>query len=168
MSEVVAAVSIREARESDAAALYDAWLAVRQHYAAVDGRIVPAAVSREEFGEGLSQRIARPEAVTFVAVAGAHVVGFITGGIEPGQPDRLPAEHATIGHLFVDPSRRRQGIGAKLVRAVTEWARSHEGVGHFEMTVLDADDDAREFWAAIGFRPFIQRLWAPIDTGRNA
>jgi len=164
VSPVVAAVVIREAREDDARALYEAWMGVRRHYAAVDPRIVPAPVSAEEFAVGLSERIVRPEAATFVAVAGPNVVGFITGGIEAGQPDRLPDRHATIGHLFVDEDRRRQGIGARLFRALAEWARQQDGAAHFEMTVLDADDDARHFWAAIGFAPFIQRLWAPIDN----
>ncbi len=164
MSPVVAAVVIREARADDARALYEAWIRVRRHYASVDSRIVPAAVSLEEFSEGLSERIVRPEAATFVALAGPNIVGFITGGIEAGQPDRLPDRHATVGHLFVDEERRRQGIGARLFRALAEWARQQDGAAHFEMTVLHADEDARQFWAAIGFEPFIQRLWAPIDT----
>ena len=165
MKPIVAAVAIREARTDDAPALYEAWMRIRRHYASVDSRIVPAPVSAAEFAEGLSERIARPEAATFVAVAGSNIVGFITGGIEPGQPDRLPARHAAIGHLFVDEDRRRQGIGARLFRALAEWAMQQDGAAHFEMTVLDADDDARLFWAAIGFRPFIQRLWAPLDRG---
>jgi GNAT superfamily N-acetyltransferase len=164
MKPIASAVVVREARAEDASALYPAWLDVRRHYALVDSRIIPAPVSADEFAISLAERIARPEAATFIAMAGPRVVGFITGGIEPGQPDRLPDRHATIGHLFVDAHHRRQGIGQRLFRALAEWAQAQGEIGHFEMTVLDADESARQFWAAIGFRPFIQRLWAPLEA----
>jgi GNAT superfamily N-acetyltransferase len=160
---IAAGIVVREAGEGDAQALYPAWIELRRYYAEIDSRIVPAPISREEFAVGLQHRLARPEAATFVAAAGPRIVGFVTGGVEPGQPDRLPERHATIGHLFVDEAHRRQGIGSRLFEALSVWAQEQGEIGHFEMTVLDADERARHFWAAIGFRPFIQRLWAPLE-----
>lgn len=164
MKPIASAIVVRPVRAEDSAALYPAWLDVRRHYAAADARIVPAPVSAEEFAVSLAERLARPNAATFVAVAGARIAGFVTGGIEAGQPDRLPEQHATIGHLFVAENYRRQGIATRLFAAVADWAREQGGIGHFEMTVLDADESARHFWAALGFRPFIQRLWAPLSV----
>lgn len=157
-------IVVRPAIEEDAEALFDAWVEVREHYASVDARIILAEVSLPEFAQGLRERISRRDTATIVAVIGGRVVGFITGGVEPGQPDRLPAKHAAVGHLYVQEGLRRQSIGSQLFRALAAWARDQDGAAHFEMTVLDADDEARHFWAAIGFRPFIQRLWAPIEA----
>jgi hypothetical protein len=36
------------------------------------------------------------------------------------------------------------------------------------MTVLNADAEAEQFWRALGFTPFIQRLWAPLEEQEPA
>jgi len=158
------AVAVRLARVSDGAALFEAWQALRQHYAAIDRRIIPAAVSREEFLAGFALRLAELQSADFVAVEGGAVVGFISGRIEANQPDRLPERHATVGHLYVDAAHRRSGLGRRLFEAIAAWALAQDGVSHFEMPVLAADPEAVHFWQAIGFSPFIERLWAPLSA----
>lgn len=156
---------VRPAQAGDAAGVFQAWEALRKHYAALDPRIVPAPVSPEEFEDAFAERLAIATSAAFVAVEEHAVVGFISGIIEQNQPDRLPERHATVGHLFVDPAHRRDGIGRKLFEALAAWARSQE-VAHFEMPVLAADREAGKFWQSIGFTPFIERLWAPLSAPR--
>lgn len=120
-------VIVRPATQEDAEALFDAWVEVREHYASIDARIVLAQVSLPEFAQGLRERISRPDTVTIVAVVGGRVIGFITGGVEPGQPDRLPHRHAAVGHLYVQEGLRRQSIGSQLFRALAAWARDQDG-----------------------------------------
>jgi GNAT superfamily N-acetyltransferase len=157
--------AVRPARAEDARDLFQAWQALRQYYASVDPRIVPAPVSFEEFRDDFLRRLARNDVAAFVATGSDGLAGFITGGIEPNQPDRLPELHATVGHLFVLPAFRRQGIARKLFDELSSWAAGQEGVSHFEMPVLARDPDAVHFWEAVGFAPFIQRLWAPLSAG---
>jgi len=158
--------TVRLARREDGPELYHAWQALRQHYAATDPRIVPTPVSEGEFVAGLREMFARQTSVTFVAEDGGQLVGFISGSIEPNQPDRLPELHATVGYIYVEPEYRRTGLGRQLFQAVADWANRQEGISHFEMAVLASDDQAAAFWRTIGFSPFIQRLWAPLgDAG---
>jgi GNAT superfamily N-acetyltransferase len=162
--ETSAAVTVRPASLGDGAAFYDAWQALRLHYAKADRRIMPAPVSQQEFLAGFRERLGRQESADFLATADNRVVGFISGRIEESQPDRLPERHATVGHLYVDAAYRRTGVGGRLFEAMAAWARDADGVSHFEMPVLVADPGAREFLLSLGFTPFIQRLWAPLSA----
>jgi GNAT superfamily N-acetyltransferase len=154
---------VRPARAGDGRELYRVWQQLRKHYAATDSRIMPTPVSEEEFVAGLRETLAREASAAFVAEDDGRLVGFISGGIERNQPDRLPEQHATIGYIYVEPSHRRLGVGRQLFDAVAQWAVTKDGISHFEMTVLAADRQAADFWRTIGFTPFIERLWAPLD-----
>lgn len=155
---------VRAARTGDGPKLYAAWQNLRLHNAEVDRRVIPAAVTQSEFVADFEQLLERPRSVAFVAEIGDSLAGFIAGNIERNLPDRLPEEHATVGYLWVEPGFRRRGLAKKLFEEVAGWARTQEGISHFEMAVLSADSGAAEFWRSIGFTPFIERLWAPLSA----
>lgn len=157
-------IAVRHAERADAPALYHAWQALRQHHTESDSRIMLAPVSEPEFAAGLDASIARPSAATLVAMDDKRLVGFVTASVAANQPDRLPERYVTIGYLWVEPQRRRAGIARQLFDAISAWARTQEGVIHFEMPVLEMDAGAAAFWRSIGFTPFIKRLWAPLDA----
>jgi len=157
-------LKVREADISDGPALYTRWQALRSYNASVDRRIIPAPVSEPEFIAGLELILARTTSATFVAEDEGVIVGFISGGVEANQADRLPEHHVTIGYLYVEPAYRRMGLGKQLFQAVASWAADREDVSHFEMTVLAGDTTAEPFWRSLGFLPFIQRLWAPLSV----
>jgi GNAT superfamily N-acetyltransferase len=144
--------------------VFRAWETLRGHYAAIDSRIEPAPVSEGEFAADLERRCARGDLALIVAYSGQELAGFITGAIEPGQPDRMPEKHGTVGHLFVWPQHRRQNCARLLFEALVEWAVTTAAVHHFEMPVLANDPDAVHFWRSLGFSPFIERLWAPLPA----
>jgi len=160
-------IKVRDARISDGPALYTRWQALRSYNASVDRRIIPSPVSEAEFVTGLELILSRNTSATFVAEDEGAIVGFVSGGIEANQADRLPEQHVTIGYLYVDPAYRRLGLGKQLFHAVASWASARDDVSHFEMTVLAADSAAEAFWRALGFSPFIQRLWAPLSVVDN-
>jgi GNAT superfamily N-acetyltransferase len=159
--------TVRPATTADAPALFRAWEHLRMHNAGADARIIPAPVSEIEFAAGLRELLARPTATVMVAEVDGRLAGFIRAGVEQNAPDRLPEQHVGIGYLYVEPSARRQGVGRRLFEAVREWASSQAGVAHFEMTVLNQDGQAEAFWRSLGFTPFIQRLWAPMEPDQE-
>ncbi len=160
-------IAVRHAERADAPPLYRAWQALRQHYTARDSRIMLAPVSEPEFTAGLDASIARRGQATLVAIDGKRLVGFATASVAANQPDRVPERYVTIGYLWVDAARRRAGVGRQLFEAISSWARTQEGIIHFEMPVLESDQEAAAFWRSIGFTPFIQRLWAPLDPDQG-
>lgn len=155
--------TVRSARATDGLGLYTAWEALRGYNAGLDSRIIPSPVSEADFLAGLSEIIANPMSAAFVLDDGGVVAGFISGRIERNQPDRLPERHATIGYLYVSPSHRRMGLGRALFAAIGTWAQEAGKVSHIEMPVLAHDAEAAAFWRSLGFTPFIERLWAPLD-----
>lgn len=158
------AITIRPTRETDAPALYRLWQVLREYNAATDVRITPAAVSESDFTVAVVDIVRRESSAAFVATSYQALLGFVSGGLEANQPDRLPERFATIGYLFVDPAARRQGIAGQLVTAMVGWARTRPDVSHMEMSVLAADAQAAAFWRATGFSPFIERLWMPLTA----
>lgn len=155
---------MRPATLADGPALYGQWASLLRYYASVDRRIIPAPVTERDFLAGLSDVLTRESSVAFVAEVDGDIAGFITGGLGANQPDRLPERHATVGYLWVANDYRRLGLGRQLFQAVAAWAAALDDISHFEMPVLAADDSAAQFWKAIGFSPFIQRLWAPLNA----
>ncbi|WP_322795986.1 N-acetyltransferase [Tepidiforma sp.] len=165
----VAGHGIRRATRDDAAALYVLWSRAREHNARIDPRIVLRPVSPEEFADALAAQLGRESSVVFVSDGGpGGLRGFISGSIEAAQPDRVPERHATIGYLWVEPQWRRQGIASALVGELRRWAAALDGIRHLEMPVLAADSAAVHFWQALGFRPFITRLWSPLEPEEDA
>lgn len=160
----VGGVKVRPAMAADGPGLFGAWQRAREHNASIDRRIMPVPVSQPEFIADFEQMLERKTSAAFVAEAAGRLVGFISGGVEANQPDRLPRRHATIGYLYVEEPHRRQGIARALFEAVAAWAQQVDGVSHFEMTVITADEGAAAFWRSIGFSPFISRLWAPLSA----
>ena len=152
---------IRAGRPTDGPSLYHAWESIRAHDAGLDDRIVSVPVSAEDFAADFAGYVGRQDAAAFIATEGNRIGGFVTCRVELAPADRIPERHVTIGYLFVDPGSRRQGLGRKLFDAVATWAAG-QGVDHLEMTVLAANREAADFWRALGFSPFIERLWAPL------
>jgi len=160
----VTTFKVRAAAAADGARLFHAWQHLRTHNASIDRRVIPAPVTQTDFVADLERLLVRPRTAAFVAESDGGLAGFISGGIEANLPDRLPALHATVGYLWVEERFRRQGIARALFSEVAAWAVKQEGVGHFEMAVLAADEPAAGFWRSIGFTPFIERLWAPLSA----
>lgn len=158
---------VRPVEEHDVPQLYVAWQELRQYNAQQDPRIRPTPVSEAEFAAAVRELRGRRASASVVADVEGQVAGFITATIEQSQPDRLPERHVTVGYLYVVPQFRRQGLGRDLVQHVFEWAREQEGVAHVEMPVLANDSAAEPFWRSLGFSPFIQRLWAPLDSSSS-
>lgn len=158
---------VRRAIPTDAPALYDAWEDMRAYQASRDSRLVPAPITRDDFVGAIDAMVTRPGSATFIAEDRGALVGFIRGLIELNQPDRLPERHATVGYLYVAPTHRRTGLGRVLFDAVTDWARTHEGIEHIEMSVLASDPEAEAFWRSLGFTPFFQRLHAPLGVAAS-
>jgi ribosomal protein S18 acetylase RimI-like enzyme len=88
-----------------------------------------------------------PNHALFVAIADGEVVGQVRGVLH-AQPD-LPLE-LYLDNLGVTPALKRQGIGARLVRALIAWGRDNGARSVWLGTETD-NDEARAFYDAIGF-----------------
>lgn len=95
----------------------------------------------------LAEGAESPHDLPLVAEAYGRPVGLAWGRIDARSPE--------VAHLFqmwVAPSARRQGIGARLLDAVVRWARA-AGAGQLLLSVTRGDTPAARLYARAGFVP---------------
>jgi ribosomal protein S18 acetylase RimI-like enzyme len=107
-----------------------------------------ASAYEEALEQDLSVRIPPPDgpSVLFGAFAGGALSGSAGLHVWPGRKQRHKAE---LWGMYVAPSLHRRGVGAALVRAVIEHARTRVAV--IQLTVLSANGAAKALYSRFGF-----------------
>jgi len=132
-----AALTVRDATESDAAAIAPL----------LDALGYPASV--EDVAARLRRLAAYPgPAAALVAVDGEQVVGLLTAHAFPTVHGAAPA--AWITALVVDPAARGRGVGRRLVRAAESWA-AEQGAARIAVTSATHRADAHRFYEGLGY-----------------
>jgi ribosomal-protein-alanine acetyltransferase len=91
----------------------------------------------------LREALRQPETCFLVAVEGAVVVGFVTG--------RRIADEGEILNLGVRRERRRQGVGAALVKRLGELLEG-QGTRRVFGEVRESNAGALQFYMGLGFQ----------------
>lgn len=142
-------VAIRPATPEDVPGVQR--VARRGWHAAYDDVLGPTAVDRQVdawYDEStVRDAVERPSTTYVVAVDDERVVGYASGAPANGPTDPATARLETI---YVDPERWGEGIGSRLLAAVTERLRER-GFRRVVISVLAANDLARAFYEANGF-----------------
>jgi ribosomal protein S18 acetylase RimI-like enzyme len=150
----VSEIAVRRAVEGDAAAI--AAVHVRAWQVAYRGIVADAILDRltvadrERMWAGLLAGGA-DEPTTTVAEVGGAVAGFCTVAT-PSRDEDAPSSTAEIPALYVDPDRRRCGIGAALLGAALH-GLEQGGWQRVTLWVFRGNDAARAFYARFGFEP---------------
>lgn len=87
------------------------------------------------------------------AILGAFDDGALVAMAGVVRLGKVKTRHrAMIWGMFVTPAARRQGLGAALLGAAIDRARSWPGVVTVELSVLDPAEDAARLYRRAGFR----------------
>jgi ribosomal protein S18 acetylase RimI-like enzyme len=122
------------------------------------------------FAESFEQAQARPpedwarwaadeSLVIVVAIDGERWVGIVSGRLLDGSSTWLSA-------LWVDPSVRGAGLGARLIEAVAGWSRE-QGATAIELSVTTNNVAAAALYARAGFTETGRRRPLPADPSRT-
>lgn len=93
---------------------------------------------------------------------GADVVGIATVSLTDGGP-MMDAPGVHIHMMYVEESRRGQGVGTALLSEVTAWA-GHLGSEQIVVDVPPASRDVQRWYARWGFGPYLQRRVASTEA----
>jgi len=93
------------------------------------------------------ERLASTDAVTFVALEGAHAIGLVVGANDPGDPDV-----ANLFSMWVRAARRGSGVADELVAEVIAWSRAGSRT-RLRLSVTDGNVAAERLYARHGFTP---------------
>lgn len=120
---------IREMRTSDGDSLRALWSSVGFH-------------SRGDDDRSLARLVRRNPGLALVATEGGRIVGTALGAWD--------GRRGWLYHVATAESHRRQGVASKLVDRV-EAGLADVGCRHVSVSVGEARDAARAFWAARGY-----------------
>ena len=95
----------------------------------------------------LEQAIASHDSVVLLADDGGELVGFCTG-YQDMHSVRF-GYRAWVEDLAIDPGRRSEGIGKRLLDAAKDWARER-GATHLELDSSETRADAHRFYEREG------------------
>ncbi len=122
-----------------------------------------AALSGDWWEARLAEGPDAPEAV-FGAFVGETLAGTVGLLFEP----RAKGRHkATLFGMMVDAAHRRHGLGAQLVAAALDHARSLPHLLLVQLTVTDGNDGARALYERFGFVAWGREPFAVAVGGRH-
>ena len=151
-------IVIRSARISDCDVIGDLWEQLVLFHRELDESL-PIAVEDggKLYADRIIDRLNDTQTRVLVADYNGRVVGFVLGVIIDLVPEMfIQQTGGFLADIYVHDDYRRRGIGQKLVNELLEWYRS-KGVSYLELYVATKNNNAREFWDAIGGRDIMNR-----------
>jgi ribosomal protein S18 acetylase RimI-like enzyme len=155
MSRPTADVSVRVAWAADSEAIgriqVRAW---REGYADLLPADLLAALDETAFAQQWEGAISRPANArhrALVALDRATVVGFAMTA-PADDPDARPGQDGQVAELVVDPERRSQGHGSRLLAACADTLRA-DGFVRATYWLNSTDDVLRAFLESAGWAP---------------
>lgn len=145
-------VRIRPATTADAAGLVESLAALFAEDAGTRDSTMDPDYPPSYGEQGFTELMAMSDRLVLVAEADGKVVGHLTGRIYEPNPIRLVSV-AMLASMYVRPSHRRQGVGARLVEQFRGWARDRDA-GRISVTAYTANDGAVRFYRRQGFVPY--------------
>lgn len=163
-----AEITVRPWRPGDGTDLARAWIDAGRYYSnlAPETFQVPAADGLVDYLERPDAAAHRPDFLHVVAEVGDRVVGSAAGRIEPVlesaryQLQRQFAEkRLVVDMVVVEEAYRRQGVGARLMAALEEWARERGATLALLDTYPESALSLPFFEERMGYRRRSIRLW---------
>jgi aminoglycoside 6'-N-acetyltransferase I len=110
---------------------------------------------REEIDKFFAGQLREPLASLLALTASGDAVGFAELSIRSYAEDCVTDRVAYLEGWYVVPEARRQGVGAALVRAAEQWARS-QGCTEFASDAVIDNDVSAAAHRALGFQETVQ------------
>ena len=86
-------------------------------------------------------------------IIGAFDAGALVGMAGVFRPEKLKARHrAMIRGMYVTPAARGRGVGAAILHAAVERARSWPGIAQVHLSVTETSKEATRLYTSAGFR----------------
>jgi len=146
-------MQIRPATAADEARLGElAALLVELHHGFDAARFVaPTAQTPRGYGRFLASQIGREGVLVLVAEDDEGVWGYVYGAMEGDDWMALRGPAGVVYDLVVDPSRRRQGLGRRLLDAALSLLEAR-GAPRLLLSTAEQNLPAQRLFAAAGFR----------------
>lgn len=159
-----AAIEVRGANPADMPAAGHLGSLLMALHHDLDARRFIASTHRtdRDYAAFLTGELDRPGAIVLVAVQETRVLGYAYGGVEGTDYMALRGPAGVVYDLMVDPSRRGEGIGRRLLDAIlAKFAALN--VAQIVLSTAARNDAAQGFFAKVGFRPTMVEMTRETD-----
>jgi ribosomal protein S18 acetylase RimI-like enzyme len=99
----------------------------------------------------LASQIERPSVLVVVAESGGSLLGYSYAGLEGTDYMALRGPAGVLYDLIVDPARRREGIGRRLLDTTVAELRAM-GAPRVVLSTAERNEAAQRLFASAGFR----------------
>ena len=146
-------MDIRPATEADATRLGElgALLVKLHHGFDADRFLASGPETARGYGGYLASQIGREDVLVLVAADGDGVWGYVYGALEGADWMALRGPAGVVYDLVVDPGRRREGLGRRLLDEALSLLEQR-GAPRVVLSTAEQNTAAQSLFAAIGFR----------------
>jgi GNAT superfamily N-acetyltransferase len=145
-------VVVRRATPADREAIHALFAALHEFNASLEERFALADGWEHLLDERLDRERVSARSVTLLAWDGRRPVGLAMAAEHVDSPLFRERRWTELTALYVAPAGRGGGAAGRLLEAVRAWARQR-GSGELRLYVTTANERARRFYDAAGFRP---------------
>ena len=164
-----AKISVRPGKPDDGPALgrLGELLVAIHHGFDPDRFVKPGPGTKEGYGRFLAGALERKDMMVLVAEEDGVVLGYVYAALEGNDWMALRGRAGVIQDIVVDPARRREGIGQRLLREAID-ALAARGAPMVVLSTAKRNEVAQRVFAAAGFRPTMieMTLNLPAAQGR--
>ncbi|MFC5653600.1 GNAT family N-acetyltransferase [Paenibacillus solisilvae] len=101
--------------------------------------------------ESFERRLNDDHSFTFGMFDNGQLMGIVTLVLE----NRLKLQHrAKIVGMYVEPAKRRSGIGKQLMLEAIKKAKESKGVEQIYLSVISNNEPARQLYSSLGFETY--------------
>jgi len=155
-------VLVRRAGRRDLDGIHARWLRLREAEAKADARFAPSKNADPIARDHRELILADPRTAFFVAEERGELAGFLHAQIDQNDPSYELERYGRLVDVYVDETRRRQGVGTALLRCCVEWFASL-GVREYRVRTPIAHPDARTFFERAGATVVSTTLTARVE-----
>ena len=153
---------IRRAGRRDLESIQRLWLQLRESSAKADPRLSLASGAERLAEDHREVILADPRTGLFVAEERGEIVGFLHGQIDTNDATHRVERYGNIVDLYVEPGRRRQGVGQQLVEYCREWFES-QNVPEFRIESPVSNPATASFLKTLGGEALSVLHVIPLD-----
>lgn len=154
-------VNIWEAVENDVPALVELWKEMMDFHKEHDRLFTRTATGHESWIAFITDHITKDDSCVLVAECGGRIVGHGLAYIVENPPVITTKYYGMFQELAITASRRRRGVGEKLVKEMLKWFQSHN-IKRMEVKVSVHNELSTAFWRKMGFATFLESLCLEI------
>lgn len=151
---------IRRAKSDDVDAIVAMLQAIHaQHLAWDAARWTTREPPHVSYGAWIADLTLRPDdGGVWVAEVDGRITGYALAEVEPESTRHWVPEAVYLHDIFVAEPHRRLGIARSLLATVLAWAKDNRPELQLRLMTAAANERARTFFAAFGFRPCVVEL----------